>query len=91
MKRVEKLAKQLQFERKSLWYKHANGKTLEWPRFELRKGIVEQAHLLGHFQVETTLKRLQESYYWRKMIEDVRKSLLADRDYSKFWIPTCIR
>ena len=34
---------------------------------------MEQAHLLGHFQVETTLKRLQESYYWRKKIEAVRK------------------
>lgn len=73
VKRIEKLASQMKFENDSIWYKHGNGKTLEWPRIELRQLIVERAHLLGHFQVETTLKRLQDSYYWRKMIDDVRK------------------
>jgi hypothetical protein len=32
---------------------------------------MENAHLLGHFNALSTAKRLKESYYWPKMLEDV--------------------
>lgn len=37
-----------------------------------RRKIVEQAHLLGHFQEATTKERIMEQYYWPKMINDIR-------------------
>ena len=41
------------------------------PQRQDRQLIVERAHLLGHFQVETVLSRLLETYFWPKMRKDV--------------------
>ena len=42
------------------------------PTGEQRNELVRRCHLLGHFQVGTTLKRLQDSYYWKNMDQDVK-------------------
>jgi hypothetical protein len=41
------------------------------PKLEDRYNIVLNAHLLGHFQFQSTLDRVKEKYYWRKMDKDV--------------------
>ena len=35
--------------------------------------IATKAHLLGHFQVESTLSRLKEEYHWKNMLRDVER------------------
>jgi hypothetical protein len=40
-----------------------------------RKQIVERAHLLGHFQEESTEKRIREKYYWPSLSKDVKHAI----------------
>jgi hypothetical protein len=42
------------------------------PPVDQRNELVRRCHLLGHFQVGTTLRRLQDSYYWKNMDQDVK-------------------
>ena len=76
-KGIEKLAKIYSLGidnlgQEALWYKK-DEKILLVPKPQERKELVLQAHLLGHFQAQTTLKRLQELYYWKGMHEDSKK------------------
>ena len=82
-KNVERLSKSFVFENNT-FYVVKQDKRLEVPRKELRQKIVETAHLLGHFQVETTLKRLQEKYYWPKMYELVKQIIASCLICQKF-------
>ena len=41
------------------------------PKLPDRSALVKKAHLLGHFQAETTMNRLKERYFWPKMAKDV--------------------
>jgi hypothetical protein len=43
------------------------------PSPEQRRLICERAHLLGHFQVNTTLNRVQENYYLPRIKQDVER------------------
>ena len=73
-KRIQNLAKHYYLNDGKLWYRNNVDATefkLLVPPKEERTKLVERAHLLGHFQSETTLKRLQEKYYWHKMKQDV--------------------
>jgi hypothetical protein len=73
-KRVMKLEPYYRLHNTSLFHKRqTNGevKELPVPTRDKRSLICERAHLLGHFQVETTLKRVQEKYYWQRMKQDV--------------------
>ena len=38
-----------------------------------RLEVSQRAHLLGHFQAESTFDRLKQKYYWRNMIEDIKR------------------
>jgi hypothetical protein len=42
------------------------------PPKEAREEIILSAHLLGHFQVKSTYERLKETYYWKRMQEDIK-------------------
>ena len=46
---------------------------LKVPKPADRAEIVEKAHLLGHFQVESTIKRIKRKYYWKGMQSMVEK------------------
>jgi hypothetical protein len=43
------------------------------PRVDRRPESVVDAHMIGHFRVDGTLRRLQEKYYWKGMIKDVTR------------------
>jgi hypothetical protein len=67
VKRVDKLTRNYSIERRGeeeiIWYKKSDNSTQKRvPKIEERVDIIEKAHLLGHFQLETTLKRIQEKY-----------------------------
>ena len=59
-----------------LYYKKGGNK-LQIPDPSLRNDIIERAHLLGHFQAETTYNRLKQKYYWKKMLEDIHQVVKA--------------
>ena len=67
-KRIEKLAKVFKYEN-GTFLLQKDDRVLHVPPPEERPEIVRKAHLIGHFQVHTTLKRIQEKYFWPKMIE----------------------
>jgi hypothetical protein len=81
VKRVEKLAKVYRVkaqdkESEKLVFEFCkNNKWLRVPRIENRAALIEQAHLLGHFRAESTVNRLLENYYWKKMYESVENVL----------------
>jgi len=60
IKRVELLAKKYFFEDESVFIKTNEG-IRKVPKINERSDIVLKAHLLGHFQSETTLKRIKEN------------------------------
>lgn len=79
IKRVEKVAKLFKLEidnfgNINLYYiPDKNSKPLIVPRLEERENLIRSAHLLGHFQTDSTLKRLQEQYFWKNMREQVER------------------
>lgn len=79
IKRIEKASKYFKLEidnlggSKLFFLADKHSKPLFVPKFELRDELVKRAHLLGHSQVESTLKRLKEEFYWRNMKENVEK------------------
>ena len=86
IKRVEKLSNQYQLIENVLWYtKDENtGIKLRVPKRESRNQLVEQAHLLGHFSKLTTLKRLQEEYFWPQIAKDVEMVILKCMTCNRF-------
>lgn len=73
-KRVEKLATHYQLKDDELWYRknEEDEYKLRVPRKEKRAEIAKKAHLLGHFQSETTYDRLKDKYFWKKMKDDIK-------------------
>ena len=47
-----------------------NDKYLEIPRKNVRNDIILKAHLLGHFQTESTMNRIKEKYIWKGLEKD---------------------
>ena len=59
-------------EKEQIWYRrNATDAYKKVPKPSERLEVATKAHLLGHFQVESTLNRLKEQYYWRNMVRDV--------------------
>ena len=60
-----------------LWYrKNVNSDNwLMYSQKETRQDLILAAHNLGHFAGESTLKRLQESYFWKKMSIQVESTV----------------
>jgi RNase H-like domain found in reverse transcriptase/Reverse transcriptase (RNA-dependent DNA polymerase)/Integrase zinc binding domain/Ty3 transposon capsid-like protein/gag-polyprotein putative aspartyl protease/Zinc knuckle len=73
-KRIEKLAQQYQLTDQLYYRRDINAPIYRYtvPIKAKRHGIIETAHLLGHFDTITTLHRLQEEYFWPKMTQDVQ-------------------
>ena len=74
IKRVEQLAEKYFIEDEVIFIKTSEGNK-EVPKINDRAELVLKAHLLGHFQVETTLKRLKATYWWKKMVDDVERCI----------------
>ena len=73
-KRIERLAEKYYWSDNTLWYTPNLLKLdclLEVPQQSRRHDIIDQSHLLGHFQVQTTLERIRRKYYWPHMLQDV--------------------
>lgn len=78
IKNTEKLTKHLELSinnlgKEQLWHIKEKGEKVKVPLPAEREDIILRAHLLGHFQVESTLKRLQNDFHWKKMEDDVKR------------------
>lgn len=54
-----------------------------YPPKAKRLEIIAKAHDMGHFQIQATINRLREKYYWKRMDDEVKKFIKT--------CPTCIR
>jgi hypothetical protein len=71
--RIDRLEKHYMCAEDELLFRRDIGST-KWlivPPVEQRNELV-RIDLLGHFKVGTTLRRLQDSYYWKNMDQDVK-------------------
>lgn len=60
------------FEEKLYYRKDINNTEFkEVPPLNKRSDLIWEAHLLGHFGINTTVYRLKEEYHWRKMNDSV--------------------
>ena len=72
VKRVQQASPFYRFNGKEITYRKK--KDSVWriiPSPELRVDIIEKAHLIGHFQLQSTYARLEPDYYWRKMKDQI--------------------
>ena len=82
VKRVLRDAQKYNYDGKTICLKR--GKVdLKIPEKEDRNDIIINAHLLGHFQAQSTYDRLKEKFYWKNMIKDIKKVIATCH--------TCIR
>ena len=75
VKRVKKLSPFYKYDGKTFFHIR---KDEEWkiiPKLEDRRDIIEKAHVLGHFQVDTTFDRLREKYYWKNMKKNIETEI----------------
>ena len=42
------------------------------PRKEDRIALIKKAHILGHFQENSTYDRLKDKYFWKEMLKDIK-------------------
>ncbi|RNA15567.1 pol [Brachionus plicatilis] len=79
VKRVESQASRYMYDLKEdlIFYFDKKGCALIVPKPDLRTEIIEKSHVLGHFQKETTVKRIREEYFWKNIDRDVEQYILA--------------
>ena len=83
VKRIKKMAERLSLEIDDLGREQffiqiqIRNKRLIVPKPSERLIIVERAHLLGHFQEYTTMKRIRQDYFWQRMNQDVKQVINA--------------
>jgi hypothetical protein len=72
---INRLANHFKLVNETLYYRDdiKGNFNLEVPKIEARTKIIEDNHLLGHFQVDSTVKRIKEQYYWKSMHRDVKR------------------
>ena len=72
--RIDKLQSHFMLQNDALFFRRNldSNKWLLVPRVEQRNELILKCHLLGHFQVSTTVRRLQDSFYWKNMEADVK-------------------
>ena len=73
IKRISRLADNYILEDEKLLFVKDKERILEIPKPEDRKGIIERAHALGHFQTESTYNSIKEKFYWKRMIDQIRR------------------
>ena len=71
-KRIERVSPFYKFDGKNILYR----KNLEqnWrivPAQNERSDIIWKAHLIGHFQLQSTYDRIKEIYYWKNMKDHI--------------------
>ena len=73
--RVLKNAEHYQWENEMLFYRKTTTDDflLKVPPKDRRESLIETAHVLGHFQTQTTYDRLKDQYYWLHMRDQVEK------------------
>ena len=72
VKRIDKLSKSYTFDGKEIKYRRypdENWKIVPPPAMRIE--LINKAHLIGHFQVQSTWDRLKTDYYWRKMKDQI--------------------
>ena len=52
--------------------KRVNDPFLIVPEIKDRRDIIEQAHLQGHFNTQSTTNRIKQTYFWAKMHLDIK-------------------
>ena len=77
VKRVTRLKDHYKMIDNKLYYrKQNNGEfNLMVPTKQERKDIVINAHILGHFQFQTTYDRLKQKYFWKNMINEIKETI----------------
>ena len=59
---------------KTLYYKSSdNNDYVIVPQIQEREGIIEKAHLLGHYNAQSTIQKIKQQYFWVRMALDVSK------------------
>lgn len=71
-KRIERLDRCYR-ENNGKIYCIVNGRELEVPQKDVREKLMAEAHFMGHFQLDATLDRIQNRYYWAGMHTDVSR------------------
>ncbi|CAF1107876.1 unnamed protein product, partial [Brachionus calyciflorus] len=72
IKRITSLVQKYLYQNDKL-YVIKDDRTLKIPKPEERLPLIEKAHALGHFQAESTYNGLKDKFYWKRMLDDLRK------------------
>ncbi|CAF0975641.1 unnamed protein product [Brachionus calyciflorus] len=81
IKRITSLAQKYLYQNDKL-YVLKDDHTLEISKPEERLPI-EKAHVLGHFQAESTYNGLKDKFYWKRMLNDIHKYIWhGERNFS---------
>ena len=72
IKRIHRVASKFLINNEKLYYKKEKDILVEIPKIDERRGIIEKAHSLGHFQVDSTYNALKDKYYWKRMIDQIK-------------------
>ena len=74
VKRIEKMAEQYSIrENQVIFRKDEESEEKIVPPPDERYYVAERAHKLGHFQVDATVSRLKQNYFWKGMDDHVKK------------------
>ena len=73
VKRVEKQITKYVYDKNDdeIYLINKNNKMLLVPKVNERTNIIIKAHALGHFQKDTTVKRIRDEYFWKDLEKDV--------------------
>ena len=77
--RVRSLAKNYEWKQDKLYFKERSEDIFKQPQITLleippianRSNIIQNQHLLGHYQAKTVYDSLKTRYFWRKMKDEV--------------------
>jgi hypothetical protein len=75
VKRIEKQAQHFKLVDDRLFYRKDTDDdfyALDYPKQSLRNSIAMDAHIIGHFQAQTTYDRLKDKYYWKNMMRTIK-------------------
>ena len=71
--RITKQAPFYKWDGDKIWHRKSEGEGWkEVPPLSERREIIIKAHLLGHFKDVTTYNRLKETYWWKKMLDQIK-------------------
>jgi hypothetical protein len=76
VKRIEKQAQHFKLVDNRLFYRRDiedDFYSLEYPKIAVRNSIAMDAHIIGHFQVQTTYERIKDKFYWKNMMKTIKE------------------